>query len=102
MKLLAHHVAHIWVHKSNETKRLCAYWDNVVRGDVMDRDMSFHIKLTAAKLGYPNRNVPLDRIDTNSNRAGGACTIKLTRFYDESITRMVRWLPSSNAFLEYN
>ena len=43
----------------------------------------------------------LDRIVTHLNRAGGACAIKLAVFDDDSIEKMVRWMPSVNNFLEY-
>ena len=99
MKTLARRVAHIQVHTSNGTTLLCTYWDSVGRGNVTDRDLSFHRKFTAEKLCYPSRNILLDRIDTHSNRAGGACAMKLAGFYDESIRKMVIWLPPSNAFL---
>ena len=82
MKALARRVAHVLVHTSDGTTLLCAYWDSVVRGDVTDRDIRFHMKFAAAKLGYPSRNIPLDRIDTHSNRAGGACAMKLAGFDD--------------------
>ena len=62
-------------------------WDSVGRGDVTDRDMGFHMKFAAEKLGYPIRNIPLYRIDTHLNRAGGACAMTLAGFYDESIRR---------------
>ena len=78
---------------------LCAYLDIVGRGDVTDRDMRFHIKFASAKLGHPSRNIPLYRIGTHANQAGGACAMKLVGFYDESIKKMGRWLPLSNAFL---
>ena len=101
VKALARLVAHIWVHTSNGTTLLCAYWESVGRCDVTDRDMSFHMKFAAEKLGCPSRNIPLDRIDTHSNRAGMACAMKLTGFDYESIRKMGRWLPSLNAFLGY-
>ena len=101
VKALARRVGHISVHTSDGTTLLCEYWDNVGRGDVTDRDMIFHMKLEAAKLGYPSRNIPLDRIETHSDQAGGSCAMKLAIFDDESIIKMVRWLPSPNAFLEY-
>ena len=63
--------------------------------------MSFHKKFAEEKLGYPIKNIPLDRIDTHSNRAGGACAMKLSVFDDESIRKMGGWLPLSNAFMEY-
>ena len=62
VKALARRVTHIWVHTSDGTKLLCEYWDSVGRGDVIDRDTSFHMIFAAAKLGYPSRNIPLDRI----------------------------------------
>ena len=101
VKALARRVSHIQVHKSNGTTILCAYRDSVGKGDVTNRDMSFHMKFAAAKLGYLRRNILLDRIDTHLNCAGGACAMKLTGFDDESIRKMGRCLPSSNAFLEY-
>ena len=88
VKALSRQVAHVQVHTSDGTTLLCAYWDSVNRIDVTDRDMSFHMKFAAAKLGYPSRNITLDRIDTNLNRAGGACAIKLSGFDDESI---IKW-----------
>ena len=80
---------------------MCAYWDSVDRCDVTDKDMSFHMKIGASKLGYPSRKILIDRIDTHLNLAGGACAMKLAGFDDENIIKMVRWLPSSNDFLEY-
>ena len=101
VKALAIKVAHIWVHTFDGTTLFCAYWDTVGREDVTDRGMSFHIKFAAAKEGYPRRNIPLDRIDTHLSRACGLCAMKLAGFDEESIRKMVRWMPSSNAFLEY-
>ena len=80
---------------------MCAYWDSVDRVDVTDRDMSFHMKFSAEKLGYPIKNILLDRIDTHSKWAVGACAMKLAGFDDESIRKMGRWLTFSNAFFEY-
>ena len=99
VKALAQRVAHIQLHTSDGTILLCAYWDSVVRGNVTDRDMRFHMKFVAEKMGYPSRNIPLDRIDTHLNRVGGACEMKLAGFDDESIRKMGRWFPSLNAFL---
>ena len=71
VKALARRVSHIWVHTSYRTTLLCAYCERVGRGDVMDRDMCFHVKSATEKLSYPSRNIPLDRIDTHSNQASG-------------------------------
>ena len=101
VKALARRVAHIQVHTSHETTLVCAYWYSVGWGDVTYRDMSFHMKFAVAKVGYPIRNIPLDRIDTHFNRAGGACAMKLEGFDDESIRKMKGCLPLLNDLLEY-
>ena len=101
VKALARRVSHIREHTSDGATILCAYQDSVGRGDVTDRDMSFNMKFAAAKLGYPSRNILLDRIDTHLNRSDGACAMKLAGFDDERIRKMERWLPSSNDFLGY-
>ena len=101
MKALARRVANIRVQTSYGTKLLCAYWDSVCRGDVIDRDMSFHMKISVAKLGYLRSNIPLDRIGTHSNRASGSCAMELAGFDYESIRKMGRWLTLYNALLEY-
>ena len=101
MKALARRVADVWVHTSDGTTLLCSYWYSVGRGDVTDRDMSFHMNFAAAKLVCPSRNIPLDRIDTHSNRSGGACAMRLAGFDNDSIRKMGIWFPSSNSVLEY-
>ena len=101
MKVMARRVTHIWVHTYNGTHFLCEYWDSVGRGNVMDMDMSFHMKFTAAKLGYTRSKISLDRIETNLYRAIRVCPMKLEGFGDESIRRMGIWLLSSNDFSEY-
>ena len=83
-------VTHIWVHTSDGTTLLCEYWNSVGRGDVTDRGMSFHMKFSAETLGYPIRNILLDRIDTPLNRSAGACAMKLAGFDDEIIREMGR------------
>ena len=59
------------------------------------------MKFAAEKLGYPIRNILVNSIDTYSNRSVGACAIKLAGFDDESIRKLGKLLPSSNAFLDY-
>ena len=87
VKALARLVAHIRVHTSDGTTLLCVYWDSVGRGNVTDRDMSFHMTFSGENLGYPSRDIPLDRIDPHSNRAVRACAMKLAGFDDESIIK---------------
>ena len=100
VKELARQVTYIRVHTSNVTTMICEYWNSFGRGCVADRDMRFHMKFAAAKVGCPRSNIEIDRIDTHLNRAGGACVMKLEGFDDESIRKMGGWLPSPNAFLE--
>ena len=78
---------------------MCEYWGSVGRVDVTDRDMRFNMEFTSAKLGYPKRNILLDRIDTHSNQEGGAYAMKLEGFNHENIRKMGRWLPPSNSLL---
>ena len=101
VKALSRQVAHIWVHTSDGTNILFAYWESIGRSNVTDRDMIFHMTFAAAKLGYPRGKILLDSIDTHSHWAGGACAIKTTGFDDKNIRKMVICLPSSNDFLEY-
>ena len=101
VKALARRVTHIQVYLSDGTILLCAYWDSVGRFNVTNRDIIFHMKFSAAKLGYPSSNIPLDNIDTHSNRAGRAYAMKLAGFDDESIRKVGRWFPLPNAFLGY-
>ena len=69
---------------------MCAYWESVGRGDIIDRDMIFHMKVSAENLGYPIRNIPLDRINTYLNQAVRACAMKLAVFDDKRIRKMGR------------
>ena len=64
VKALVRRVTHILVHTSVGTTVLCEYWESVGRGDVTDRDMIFHMKFVAAKLGYSRNNILLDPIAT--------------------------------------
>ena len=85
VKARVRRVANIRVYTSDGTTLLYAHWDSVGRRDPTHMYMSFHMKFAAEKLGYPSRNIPLDRIDTHLNPAGGACAMKLAGFDDGSI-----------------
>ena len=76
------------MHTSDGTTLLCKYRDSVGRGDVTDRDMSFHMEFAAETLSYPSRNIPLDRIDTHLNRTVGEYAMKLAGFDDDSIRKI--------------
>ena len=80
---------------------ICSCWDEMGEGDVTDRDISFAVKFAAAMLDYPERGIPVERVDTNSLRAGGACTLKLAEYRDSTIIKQERWSPELTTFLEY-
>ena len=69
---------------------ICSCWDEMGEGDVTDRDISFAVKFAAAMLDYPERGIPVERVDTNSLRAGGACTLKLAEYRDSTIIKQGR------------
>ena len=102
VKALARRVTHIRVHISYGATLLCAHLYSVSRGYVMDRDMRFHMKILAEKLGYPIINIPLDRIDTHLNQAGGASSMKLAGFDDESIGKNRKMVAVIKYFLGIN
>ena len=68
--------------------------------DITDKDMRKAIKLAAVELDYPNKNnIPIDRIDTHSFRAGGANALHLAGYSDTQIQKMGRW--GGETFKEY-
>jgi len=79
---------------------LLTYMEKGKLKDVTDKDMRKDIKLAAAELDYPNRkNIPLERIDTHSFRAGGANALHLGGYTDLQIQKMGRW--KGDTFKEY-
>ena len=97
---LAIQFKHIWVHTSDRTTILCAYWDNVGRSDVTDRDIRFHMKFAASKWVYPEgiyRWIGLTPIQTVQ---AGMCN-ENNRIWWLEYEKMGRRLPLLHAFLEY-
>ena len=92
---------HIRSNSTNSKTLLNAYWDVIGRGNVTNNTISFAMKYSAAALNYPARGIPIDRIDTHSNRSGGACALKLAGYDDSAIRKMGPWAPNSSAFMEY-
>jgi hypothetical protein len=80
---------------------ICSFWDAAGHGNVTENHIRYAVKFAAKALGYPDRGIPLDRIDTHSLRSGGACALKLAGHDDVEIRKMGRWAPKSQAFLEY-
>ena len=88
MKALARRVIHIQSNSRNCKTLLNAYWDEVGRGNSTNNTISFAMKYSAAALNYPARGIPIDSIDTHSNRSGGACALKLAGHGDSAIRKM--------------
>ena len=69
--------------------------------NVTDKMISYAVKFAASMLSYELRGIPLDRVDTHSLRAGGACALALAGYRDRDIRKMGRWSPDSASFMEY-
>lgn len=78
---------------------LSAYFVNGIRSDLKDGDVRAALKVSAERLGYPKRGVPITSIDTHSLRAGGANALSLNGYSRHEIMKMGRW--RSDTFLEY-
>ena len=99
---LGRRVLHIREHTTGETTgktELCAYYEDGVRFDVTDEDIRQSLKFAAKRLDYPERGIPIERVDTHSLRAGGANALSLAGYSDREIQKMGRW--RSDTFKEY-
>ena len=101
VRALGRRYVHIRVHDRRRRSMLCAFWDEVGKGHITDTQVRFTVKMAAKALKYPERGIPLNRVDTHSLRSGGACALKLSGRDDVEIRKMGRWAPRSTAFLEY-
>ena len=59
------------------------------------------MEFSAGTLDYPKRVIDIDRINTHSNRLGGACALKLAGYNAGVIRKMGRWVLGLEAFMEY-
>ena len=71
------------------------------RGDVTEHKIRFAVKFAATSLRYPDRGIPINRVDTHSFRSGGVWALKLAGYDDMDSMKMGRWAPNSTAFMEY-
>ena len=101
VRALGRRYVHIRKHNKSGNAFICSFWDEAGHANVTDKMIRFTVKLTASALNYEQRGIPINRIDTHSLRAGGACALKLSGHDDVEIRKMGRWKPSSQAFLEY-
>eukprot|EP00579_Thalassiosira_antarctica_P008857 CAMPEP_0201878722 /NCGR_PEP_ID=MMETSP0902-20130614/9813_1 /ASSEMBLY_ACC=CAM_ASM_000551 /TAXON_ID=420261 /ORGANISM="Thalassiosira antarctica, Strain CCMP982" /LENGTH=120 /DNA_ID=CAMNT_0048406409 /DNA_START=201 /DNA_END=563 /DNA_ORIENTATION=+ len=63
---------------------LCSYWDEVGCGDATDCNIRYAVKFAAKVLKYPERGIPLQRIDAHSLRSGRVCALALEGFKDRN------------------
>ena len=101
VRALGRRYVHMRTHDKSGKALICAYWDDVGYGNVSESQISFAVKLAAMAFKHPDRGIPIDRVDTHSLRAGGACALKLSGHDEIEIRKMGRWAPKSLALLEY-
>lgn len=79
---------------------ISTYFDeNGKKKFVSDNDIRVGLKTAAAVLGYPERGIPIERIDTHSLRIGGANALSLAGWSDRHIQKLGRW--RGETFKEY-
>ncbi len=73
------------------------YFDDGKKKFVSDNDIHVGLKEAATVLGYPERGIPIDRIDTHSLRIGGANALSLvagltgiSKSWDNGVARLSR------------
>ena len=78
-------VVHVRVHSRKGNTLVCSYWDQLGQGNVMDGQIRFAVKFSGRLLVYPVRDIPLNRLDTHSLQAGGACVLAALGHKDREI-----------------
>ena len=99
VKAIGRRVVHIREHSNDGDIGLCAFFNNGNQFDVNDDDIRQALKFAATELDYPERGIPIKRVDTHSLRSGGAQALSLAGYPDRVIQKMGRW--RSATFLEY-
>ena len=100
VRALGRRYTHIRLHTQDTSTFLSAFFVDMERFDVTDRDIRFALKRAALQLQYPSlKGIPIDRIDTHSLRSGGANALSLAGYSDRQIQKMGRW--RSATFKEY-
>ena len=101
VRAIGRRFVHIRKHcNGNYDTELSAYWEDNIKYDVRDKDISAGLKHAAACLDYPKqRGISIDNIDTHSLRSGGANALALAGYSDTQIQKMGRWRGAT--FKEY-
>jgi hypothetical protein len=83
---------HISKHTTNPSTLLSAYWENGIRGNVMDANMSAATKWSTEQLEYPaKKGIFVCNINTHSYHIGGENALHLHGYTDCEIQKMGRW-----------
>jgi hypothetical protein len=97
---LARRYIHIREHTDDPDCYLSAVFEEGIRLDVRNNDISAALKVAAGMLDYPGtRGIPVDSIDTHSLRIGGANALSLAGYSKPQIQKMGRW--RGETFMEY-
>jgi len=99
VRALGRRVVEIRAHTSQMNTNLSAFWAKGKREDITDVDIRKALKWAATQLNYPQRGIPVERVDTHSLRAGGANALHLNGYSDREIQKMGRW--RGETFKEY-
>ena len=84
-RAVARRYCHIRRHTSDMNTFLSAYWVDENRHDVTDEDIRASVKMAAAVLNYPElRGIPVERVDTQSLRSGGANALGVSGIYENT------------------
>ena len=101
VRALGRRIVHIQQHSTSGNALLCAFWDEIGRGDVTDGMVRFSVKYAATGLDYSARGIPIDRIDTQSLQSGEACALSIAGFKPHEIMKMGRWAPNRLSSMTY-
>ena len=101
IRALGRRFVHIRLHASDDylDLPLSTYFVNEVQCKLRDTDIREALKDGSVTLGYPDKGIPRDNVDTHSLRAGGANALHLNGYSDREIQKMGRW--KSDTFKEY-
>lgn len=100
IRALGRRYCHIRKHTTDDNTFLSAIFEEGVRSDVTNKDISSGLKTAAEALNYPfTRGIPISSIDTHSLRIGGANALSLNGYSKKEIQKMGRW--RGETFLEY-
>ena len=91
VKALARRILHIREHSTDTDLGICAFFSDGKRFDVTEDDVRHALKFAGKQLNYPERGIPIERIDTHSLRGGGANALSLAGYSDRAIQKMGRW-----------